>query len=147
MVEPCAAMGLTNLQAIDSVIAANQRTYESYREGIAAIDGLSILPFNAGERNNYQYVVLEVGPGFPASRDEIVETLHAENILARKYFWPGVHRMEPYRSLYPHAGLLLPNTETVASRVVVLPTGTALPADAVDTILSILRVLGQGSRN
>ena len=31
--------------------------------------------------------------------------------------------MEPYKSHYPHAGLMLSNTCTVADRVVVLPTG------------------------
>lgn len=146
MVEPCAAMGLTNLEAIESVIASNRQTYDRYREGVATIEGLSILPFDSGERNNYQYVVLEVGSDFPVSRDEVVAALHAENILARKYFWPGVHRMQPYRSLYPHARLLLPNTEAVANRVIVLPTGTALPEDAVPTILAILGVLRAGSR-
>ena len=42
------------------------------------------------------------------SRDELVQILQAENVLARRYFYPGCHRMEPYRSYYPHARLLLP---------------------------------------
>ncbi len=70
--------------------------------------------------------------------------LHAENILARKYFWPGCHNMEPYRSYYPHAGLVLPNTNRVAEHVVVLPTGSAMHIDAIMGITSILRILGQG---
>ena len=46
------------------------------------------------------------------------------------------------RQAYPHAGLLLPNTKTVAERVIVLPTGTALPPDAIEVIASVFRVLG-----
>jgi dTDP-4-amino-4,6-dideoxygalactose transaminase len=76
-----------------------------------------------------------------------VAALHAEGILARKYFWPGCHNMQPFRDLYPHAGLLLPNTKSVAERVIVLPTGTALPPDAIEVIASVFRVLGaRGAR-
>jgi len=88
--------------------------------------------------------VIEVDETCPTSRDEIVAALQAENILARKYFWPGAHRMQPYQSLYPHAGLLLPNTRKVADRVVVLPNGTALPDDAAGMIGSIITCLVNG---
>jgi dTDP-4-amino-4,6-dideoxygalactose transaminase len=49
--------------------------------------------------------------------------------------------MKPYRELYPHAGLLLPNTQQVADRVVVLPTGTTIGQEDVATICLILRTL------
>ncbi len=42
----------------------------------------------------------------------LVRVLHAENVLARRYFYPGCHEMEPYRSYFPHAGLVLPETES-----------------------------------
>ena len=44
---------------------------------------------------------------------------------ARRYFWPGCHRMEPYASYYPNAGLLLPETEEVAARLLALQKGIA----------------------
>lgn len=141
MIEVAAAMGLVNLDAIDSVIEANRRNYQAYREGLSGIPGISLLPFSEDERNNYQYVVMEVGEDCPVSRDQIIKALHAENILARKYFWPGCHNMTPYRELYPHAGLLLPNTQKVADRVVVLPTGTTLNNEDIGAICSILDIL------
>jgi len=144
MTEISAAMGLTNLEDLDDFVAINRRNYQCYRDAIASVPGLSLLQYNESERNNYQYVVVEVAPYFPVSRDRIVEVLHAENVLARKYFWPGCHNMEPYRSYYPHAGLVLPNTTRVAERVVVLPTGSALNADAIRGIASILGVLALG---
>jgi dTDP-4-amino-4,6-dideoxygalactose transaminase len=88
---------------------------------------------------------MEVSEDCPVSRDQVVETLHAENILARKYFWPGCHNMKPYRELYPHAGLLLPNTQQVADRVVVLPTGTTMDMGMVNTVASAIRVLVEGN--
>jgi dTDP-4-amino-4,6-dideoxygalactose transaminase len=141
MTEICAAMGLVNLELVETVVSANRGNYESYCAALDGIDGLKILPINGKEIRNYQYVVLEVSPDFPVSRDKIVEALHAENILVRKYFWPGCHRMKPYRDLYPHAGLVLPNTLMVGDRVIVLPTGTSLPSTAVDVIALVCRTL------
>ena len=141
MPEICAAMGLVNLDLVDEVIACNRGNYDAYCAAINQIEGLSILPIDGNEKSNYQYVVLEVDTAFPATRDAIVEALHAENILARRYFWPGCHQMKPYRELYPHAGLVLPNTQAVAERVIVLPTSTALPEGAVDVIANVCRVL------
>ena len=141
MTEIAAAMGLTNLEGLDDFVAINRYNYKCYRDAITLLPGLSLLEYNESERNNYQYAVVEVAPYFPVARDRIVEVLHAENILARKYFWPGCHNMEPYRSYYPHAGLMLPNTKSVAERVIVLPTGSALQTDAIEGITSVLSVL------
>jgi dTDP-4-amino-4,6-dideoxygalactose transaminase len=101
-----------------------------------------MIEFDESERNNYQYIVLAVGPAFGVSRDSVIESLHAENVLARKYFWPGCHNMEPYRSYYPHAGLVLPHTRSVAEQVVVLPTGSSTHVDDIRAIASVLRALG-----
>lgn len=141
MTEIVAAMGLVNLDTIDDVIAANRRNYQAYREGLSGLPGISLLPFDEAERNNYQYVVLELGDDCPVSRDRFIQALHAENILARKYFWPGCHSMKPYRDLYPDAGQLLPNTRKVADRVLALPTGTAMDVSMVTTVSAVIRVL------
>ena len=140
MSEIHAAMGLTNFEAMEDIIAINRRNYEAYKAGLANVPGISLINYDPAERNNYQYVVIEVDPEVcPRTRDEIVEALHAENIIARKYFWPGCHKMEPYRSLQPNAGLLLPETERIAARVIVLPTGQSITAETVADICSIIK--------
>jgi len=126
MVEVCAAMGLVNLDYIDTVIEANRRNYHAYREALAGLVGVQLMPYDEAEQNNFQYVIVEVGPECRVTRDQIVDELHRHNVLARKYFWPGCHRMQPYRDLYPHAGLVLAHTERVAAQVIVMPTGTTL---------------------
>jgi dTDP-4-amino-4,6-dideoxygalactose transaminase len=144
MIEISAAMGLVNLDAVDSVINTNRNNHQTYREALSGLPGIRLLAFDEAEQNNYQYVVLEVSEDCPVSRDRIIEVLHAENILARKYFWPGCHNMQPYRELFPHAGLLLPNTEWVADRVVVLPNGDAMDRDMVNEVAAVIRVLASG---
>lgn len=141
MTEICAAMGLTNFTHIDSVIAANLDNYHSYCATLADIPGMRVLGFDESERNNFQYLVLEVDESCPVSRNDIVAALRAENVLARKYFWPGCHRMEPYRSNSPIGGYVLPETEIVAEKVVVLPTGPRVDEDTISTIGDIIRCL------
>ena len=140
MSEVHAAMGLTNLEAVEEIIAINRRNYETYREGLADVPGIFVIDYDPAERNNYQYVVIEVDPEVcPCNRDEIVEALHAENVIARKYFWPGCHKMEPYRSLQPNVGLLLPETERIGARVIVLPTGQAVGEDTIARVCRIIQ--------
>ncbi|ATX82014.1 dTDP-4-amino-4,6-dideoxygalactose transaminase [Mariprofundus ferrinatatus] len=139
MVEISAAMGLVNLDALDEVIAANQKNYQTYKNGLEDFPGVTLLEFDQAEANNYQYVVMQVDESSPVSRDRIIQALHAENVLARKYFWPGCHNMKPYRDLFPHAGLMLQNTQRVADSVIVLPTGTTVTPEMVDIIVTIIR--------
>ena len=88
---------------------------------------MTLVRYDSAERNNYQYVVLEIDATRAGlNRDELVKVLEAENVLARRYFYPGAHRMEPYRSLQPYAHLLLPQTEALCQRVLLMPTGTAI---------------------
>lgn len=142
MTEASAAMGLTNLEGLEHFLSCNARNYEVYRRGLGTIKGLSLLLYPPDEQSNLQYIVVEVEETFPVSRDELITALHAENVLARRYFWPGCHRMMPYRELFPHAGLLLPETEALAERVAVFPTGDAVGPPEINTIIDILRVLG-----
>jgi dTDP-4-amino-4,6-dideoxygalactose transaminase len=138
--EVCAAMGLTSLEALDEIIAVNRRNYECYRNNLEDVPGIKLIDYDTSEHQNYQYIVLEIDPTVASlNRDELVPVLHAENVLARKYFWPCCHRMEPYRSHFPHAHLLLPNTERVAPRVMVLPTGTTLSCEDINKICRIIR--------
>jgi len=140
MIEIAAAMGLVNLESIDNVTDANRNNYETYHKELSSVPGISLLTYAESEHNNYQYIVMEIGEKCSIARDDLIRVLHADNILARKYFWPGCHKMKPYRDLFPHAGLLLPNTSQVAERVVVLPTGTTMNDDNIRTIASVIRV-------
>ncbi len=134
------AVGLTNLESLEYFVSCNRRNYQRYEHGLAAVPGLELYRFEPGDRVNYQYVVVEVDADEAGlSRDEMVDVLHREHILARKYFFPGVHRMEPYRSYFPHAGLLLPVTERLSKRVMVLPTGTAVDEQMIDKICGVIR--------
>jgi len=138
MSEASAAMGLTGLESIDSFISVNHRNYKQYAKLLSHLPGFKMVEYDSANRCNYQYVVFEVTTESPLSRDELIEVLRKENVLARKYFYPGCHRMEPYRSKFPGAGELLPNTERLCHDVLVLPTGTAVGVDEISSVAAII---------
>jgi dTDP-4-amino-4,6-dideoxygalactose transaminase len=142
MNEMSAAMGLTLLENLDDLVTTNRRNYQQYQKELEGIPGIKQVTYDETERCNYQYIVLEIDEAITSvSRDELVEILRAENVMARRYFYPGCHRMEPYRSYFPHAGLLLPETERVVKRVLSLPTGTAIGPGEISRICDIIRLV------
>jgi dTDP-4-amino-4,6-dideoxygalactose transaminase len=140
MNEISAAMGLTQLDELDGLIDHNRSNHRAYRELLADVPGLAVQGFDEAERQNYQFVVVDVASERTGlTRDQLLEVLWCENVHARRYFFPGCHRMEPYRSLSPDAGVLLPHTEAVLERILMLPSGRAVGYDEIHTVCGILR--------
>ncbi len=141
MNEMSAAMGLTSLESMAEFIQVNYANYKLYQKELAGIPGISVACYDEREQNNYQYVILTVDEKAAGiSRDELVKVLWAEKVLARRYFYPGCHKMEPYRSYYPHAGLMLPVTERLSNEILSLPTGTAVNHDTIVAIAELIRL-------
>ena len=142
MSEVSAAMGLTSLESLEKFVAANYRNYIEYRQQLADVPGISLLTFDEDEKCNYQYVVLEIDEhAMGITRDQLDDILWAENILSRRYFYPGCHRMEPYRTRYPQASLWLPETERLANKVLCLPTGTAMGSTEIKGICQLIQLI------
>ena len=146
MSEVSAAMGLTNLESMDDFIAGNYRNYKQYQKDLADVPGIDVLVYDETEKCNFQYIILEVDEAVTlVSRDQFVAILMAENVLARRYFYPGCHRMEPYRSYFPHAGLLLAETERLSTRVMSLPTGSTIKFEDISRICEIIKFVVSNS--
>jgi len=141
MTEVCAAMGLTGLECLGGNIDVNRRNYRYYCEKFRNIPGIRMVQYNEKEQCNFQYIVLEIGDEFGVSRDDLVRILHAENVIARRYFFPGCHRMEPYLTLSPMVGQRLPVTNVVCEQVLVLPTGAAVTEDDVEGVVAIIKMV------
>lgn len=141
MSEMSAAMGLTALESMDYFVDINYRNYCLYRQHLEGIPGIQLISYNEEEINNYQYIVVEIDDHMAGiTRDQIIEILHAENILARRYFYPGCHQMEPYRSALIDRAIDLRETELVANRVLVLPTGTTVEPFEISGICDVIKL-------
>lgn len=141
MPEISAAMGIANLLSIHTFYERNKNVYKKYQQHLANIAGVSLLSYDDKELNNYHYIVLQVDETVThLTRDELIDVLHKENILARRYFYPGNHKMEPYRSIPKKVEHKLPITDLIASRVLLLPGGSGVTEAQVTKVCSILEL-------
>lgn len=139
MSEASAAMGLVNLEAIDRLLQEAKTNYQAYRDGLSGIPGLKLITYDEAEGHNHHYVVVEVDEAEAGlRRDQLLRVLRAENILARDYFFPGCHRMEPYSGR--GIDTALPVTEELAGCVLVLPAGGAVSTRQINEICAIIRL-------
>ena len=139
MSEISAAMGLTNLEIVDHIIARNTFNYLAYKRFLDGVPGVSLIEYDDRHAPNYQYIVVKIDEGITGiSRDAIVSALHAENVIARRYFYPGCHRMAPYVA-YEIPEDALPHTEALTHSVMSLPTGTAVGTREIEKICSLIR--------
>lgn len=139
MNEFSAAMGVTGLENLPAFVHTNYQNYQNYLKYLAGSLGIHLIKYDNTEQCNYQYIVIEIDESLTTiSRDYLLDILHKENILARKYFFPGCHNMEPYHSLNPDAGLLLPETEKLMTKVIVLPTGTSINETDIKMICKLI---------
>ncbi len=141
MPEVCAAMGLANLQSLNHFFDKNRDTYQRYEKALQDIPGLELIAFDPQEVHNNHYIVLNIEQKeSKLTRDELLYILQAENVLARRYFYPGNHRMEPYCSRFPEVDKNLPVTNRIAQSVLLLPGGSGVSAAQINQICAILRI-------
>jgi dTDP-4-amino-4,6-dideoxygalactose transaminase len=138
--EAQACLALLSLDDLDAHIKQNQTLFQRYLDGLAGLGGLTVFePVNV-DRSNYQSLACEVDADeFGLSRDDLWQLLRAEGVNARRYFYPGAHRSEPYnRTLQPGAGSL-PTTDRLCRRVLQLPLGSFVSEEMVDQITDLVR--------
>jgi dTDP-4-amino-4,6-dideoxygalactose transaminase len=135
-----AAMALLSLERVESIIARNREIFEAYRQGIAAVEGLSLVPYGEREKRNYQMAVLETGPGWALTRDQTVALLRAEGAAISGYYSPALHRSEhcPPGVEVPE----LPAAEELSGKFVQLPVGEMVNKDDVRRICQLLSFVG-----
>ena len=137
MNEFCAAMGLCNLRHLDEEIEKRKAVVERYWGNLEGIPGARAIVPDEGVIPNYAYLPILFDPdAFGATRDDVFDALAAEDIGARKYFYPLVTDFACYRSVYSSAAT--PVAKRAAERVLTLPLYADLALEDIDRICSIV---------
>ena len=136
MNEFSAAMALANLECYDRLYAHDLEVQAAYREGLAGLNGISLYECTPDCDRCDHYAVVEVSETAAITRDELRQVLAAQNVLARRYFFPGCHRSPPYDRRAQHRSL--PVTDQVCRSVLQLPTGLQLTSEDAKTIAAII---------
>lgn len=130
-----AAMGICNLRHIEGEIAKRKIVVESYIERLNGVGEIRLCKPQAGVKSNYAYFTV-VFDGYKLNRDEVFEKLKAENIYARKYFYPLTNSFECYKGRFDVEKT--PVAKYVADRVLTLPLYADLAVDDVNRICDII---------
>jgi dTDP-4-amino-4,6-dideoxyglucose len=142
MSEAAAAMGLVSLAAMPSFVERERHNHLRYRQVLAGLPGLTLLPPDPDSPPSYHYVVVRVDRDrLGLHRDELMAVLRAEGVMARRYFYPGCHRMAPY-STDPGAAddVAFPHTDTLADSLLTLPSGMAVDDRDIGRIAELVGV-------
>lgn len=132
-----AAMGICNLRHLEGEIARRKAAVERYRERLSDVSGIRLAPEQEDIKSNYAYFPV-VFDGYKYTRDEVFEKLKADNIVARKYFYPLTNGLKCYRD-FPTAGEdKTPVAKYIAYRVLTLPLFADLTVADVDRICDII---------
>tara|TARA_B110000971_G_C19946906_1_gene471488 strand:+ start:28 stop:1221 length:1194 start_codon:yes stop_codon:yes gene_type:complete len=139
MSEAQAAIALMSLEDFPLNQQNNEMLFRIYEERLMNIPGVKLVNPAGVTFSNYQYVVCEVEKNiFGLSRDFLVEVLKAENIIARRYFYPGVHRTTGYRNSESLVTDMLPVTDYLCESCIQLPLGAMVDSNAVGAICDII---------
>lgn len=139
MSEAQAAIALMSLDDFEANRDNNERLFRRYEEGLRDIPGMRLVHPRGVSHTNFQYLVCEIDEShFGLSRDALVEALRAENVLARRYFYPGIHRCIPYDQELSRYHDRLPVTDRLCATCVQLPIGALVSPSAVDQICDFL---------
>jgi dTDP-4-amino-4,6-dideoxygalactose transaminase len=132
-----AAMGICNLRHLEAEIEKRRKVVQRYRAHLANVAGVKLCAEQPNVRSNYAYFPV-VFDGYKESRDEVFERLKAQNIFARKYFYPLTNSFACYQDM-PTAGAdKTPVAQHLASRVLTLPLYADLSLEDVDRICEII---------
>jgi len=132
-----AAMGLCNLVNLDAAIMKRKKATKIYDIALEKVDGLQLFPtITVPLKRNYSYYPVRILSSLGKTRDEIVELLKQNNIIARKYFYPLASDFACYKGIYDPG--YTPVAEDVSSNVLCLPLYEDLQEADIDQICKIL---------
>lgn len=137
MNEFSAAMGICNLRHIEEEIEKRKKVVKCYRENLDDIPGVYIEKEQVDIQTNYAYfpVVFDESKCH-VTRDEIFGILAANNIHARKYFFPLTNAYSCYENRFSPEST--PVAAWIANRVLTLPLYAELELEDVNRICSII---------
>lgn len=139
MDEMRSAYGLLNLKQVDNAILERKKVANIYREALRQVDGITFFDDMPGVRHNYSYFPIFIDAGkYGMTRDELYYKMKAENVLARRYFFPLISDFPCYRGLPTAGNENLPAATKMADNVLCLPMHHELSVDDIKRILDLV---------
>lgn len=132
-----AALGIAQLEQLETFIAVKERNYNRYQELFDGVEGLRLLPFRDGIRSNRWFYSLYVD-GFALNRDELIRYL-AENKIQSRPIWGLIHEQKPYQGARCYK---ITRAYEYWRHVVNIPCSTNLSLDDVERVAECIKNAG-----
>lgn len=129
-----AAMGLCNLDDLETNIEKRKKVYLYYLELLKNIKGIKLNQIQENIKPNYAYFPILIEKEYGLSRDELYDLLKSHNIFARKYFYPAINETVCYKDL----GYETPVSSAIAKKVLTLPMYADLEMHNVKRICKVI---------
>jgi dTDP-4-amino-4,6-dideoxygalactose transaminase len=131
-----AALGLVQLGRLPEMVRRRRSLAADYRKVLDAIPDLRCVSDPPYGTSNFQSFWVEVLPGFPVDREELLAWLAADGISARRGIM-AAHREPAYAR---HSGVVapLPVTERLTDSTLILPMYHTMTAEELDRVLDSL---------
>ena len=138
------ALGVAQLERLDSLLAGRCKVAALYREALAGIEGLDLpCPDAGGARRGWFVYVVQLPRS--VDRDSVVRSLGERGVQSKPYF-PAVHLMSYYRERFGHREGEFPVCEDVAARSIALPFFPEMGEGQVARVASAVREVVVGAR-
>lgn len=132
-----AALGVAQLEQLESFINIKRENYRLYKEKIDNIEGLSILEFNKNTRPNYWFYSLLIDKDkYGLNRDELLSKLNSHRIQTRPV-WGLINEQKPYRDNQTYR---IEKAKYYIDRILNIPCSTSLTKEEVRYICKILKI-------
>lgn len=135
--EMSAALGVSQLSRIESLLERRASVAGKYTERLANIRGVTPLKATPGSSRMSWFVYI-VQLDSSRSRDGVAARMEAKGIPTRNYF-PPIHLQPFFVERYGYKRGQFPVTERVAARTLALPFHAAMSEEEVDRVCIALR--------
>lgn len=139
MNEISAAFGLLQLKNFEKIIQKRTEISHYYTEKLNSTKGIKIIKPKKNISANNSYYPILIKKEFKLSRDALFEKLKENKIFSRRYFYPALPELPPYKNLKSSKPENIKNSVSAAREILCLPIHTEMEqADAERVISTII---------
>jgi len=136
MPDPNAALGLSQLKRIESIIATKNKIAKYYQVSLEKING--IQPPIVKEYNRHTFMLYSILTKDLKQREEIKNALADKGIESRINF-PSVHLQPIYKQMFGFQSGSFPISENLSDRILGLPIFFSMKEEQQDQIVNVIR--------
>ena len=136
-----AALGIGQLERLDTILAARRTVAERYNELLAGVDVETPLADDVDHVRSWFVYVAKLPRGI--DRDGVMARLAADGIASAPYV-PSIHLQSYMRERYGFSEGLCPVSEDASARTMAIPFHARLPLQDQERVVDALRLALQG---